>query len=862
MFWDLLCRLRTRFARRNRLQPVRRSHRPRLECLEDRIQPDAGFEVVLQTGHADIGLAYEDGAWDLHVHDETNDTEYEPGGALLFVGPDAKTVQPAGSQWEFLGAGAGNDLWVLPQNQNPNLLFLGVGTEEVEPGAFASYLETDPRVNATAAWVRLTLRDVRGPGEFSVFQTDAFGNPIVWMSTADNGITDDDSLFISVGSHAHYNWTFTGVGLYEIDVEASAFLDDGLGGLTPTSSGVVTYYFGVETEGDDPPGGSVTTILPPPGGLYLLGQNLDVGVQFDVPVTVTGTPEIDLQIGTQTVTAHYVSGSGTPAITFRYTVTAADHDLDGIALATNEIRLAGGTLLDSSGSPVDRSLPTADLSGARVNGAAPFILAVERLDANPTHAAAVRFQVTFSKAVEDVDAADFHTMLTGSLQDVSVVAVSGSGSVYVVTVLTGNGSGVLGLEVDSTASISDGGGNGLGAGFSGGQVYTLNRRPERVIESFYESGHGDIDIHFHDGEWEFEIHADGLGDFAPDEVLIYGGPEGLLMRPAGSEFDFLGVSAGEPIYIWPQGSSNPDVPQLGIGAEGIDGGTLASYFNNDPRYNASGVWVQLQLADVRGPAGAHLSVYRTGLGGVTVLFATSDGITEADSLYLLEGSHNHFHWAFTHPGIYEVDLIASGFLDANGNGVYDPGIDPYTESGVTTFYFGIDLPGGPQLLTIPADPVLELPPPTPPVIVPTPPLTPPMMPPSVPIVPPVGGRVVHVVDVATGRTRLSVLAAPPRFRGQVRAVVGDLNGDGVPDVVTVVWQRGRRPLVRIFDGATGRLLHGFQPFGRDYLGNVALSLVDVNGDGRQNLILTAMSPTPNRVLVYEAWVRTAQRRRS
>src|SRR5262249_45894483 len=49
------------------------------------------FEAVLSAGHVDIGVAYEDG-WDLHVHDEENDEEYEPYDVILHVGAAAITT--------------------------------------------------------------------------------------------------------------------------------------------------------------------------------------------------------------------------------------------------------------------------------------------------------------------------------------------------------------------------------------------------------------------------------------------------------------------------------------------------------------------------------------------------------------------------------------------------------------------------------------------------------------------------------------------------------------------------------------------------------------------------------------------------
>ena len=41
---------------------------------------------VLTAGHTDVGVNYEDGAWDLHVHAEDLGEEYEPDAVWLQVG--------------------------------------------------------------------------------------------------------------------------------------------------------------------------------------------------------------------------------------------------------------------------------------------------------------------------------------------------------------------------------------------------------------------------------------------------------------------------------------------------------------------------------------------------------------------------------------------------------------------------------------------------------------------------------------------------------------------------------------------------------------------------------------------------------
>ncbi len=194
--------------------------------------------TVLTTEHADIGLGYEGGSWDLHIHDETNDVEREADDTLLFVGPNAMG-SASSFHAGFTGAAQGEDIWVLPQSQNPTLLFLGIGAEETDPADFNGWDPGDSRIFAGPFdWLRLNLEGVSGPGHFSVYSDDS----TIWMSTA-SAPADGNSLYILQGGHAHFNLAFTEIGIYEVDFSVTANID----GIGITTSPITTYTFGVET---------------------------------------------------------------------------------------------------------------------------------------------------------------------------------------------------------------------------------------------------------------------------------------------------------------------------------------------------------------------------------------------------------------------------------------------------------------------------------------------------------------------------------------------------------------------------------------------------------------------------------------
>ncbi|TAG81400.1 MAG: hypothetical protein EAZ21_06095 [Betaproteobacteria bacterium] len=110
---------------------------------------------------------------------------------------------------------------------------------------------------------------------------------------------------------------------------------------------------------------SVTSVTVPPNGNYVTGQNVDFTVNWTDQITVTGTPTLSLTVGSTTVNATYLSGSGTNALVFRYTVLSGQNDNDGISVGT--LNLNGGTM-SWAGFPAVRTLNSVgNTSGIYVN---------------------------------------------------------------------------------------------------------------------------------------------------------------------------------------------------------------------------------------------------------------------------------------------------------------------------------------------------------------------------------------------------------------------------------------------------------------------------------------------------------------
>ena len=110
---------------------------------------------------------------------------------------------------------------------------------------------------------------------------------------------------------------------------------------------------------------------PARGETYELAETVEVDVEFDRAVTVTGNPQVALTIGTETRHA-MMSGWGSDSLYFNYTVQDGDRDEDGISIAANALALNGGTITAADGT-TDADLghgavaadPTRKVNGSR-----------------------------------------------------------------------------------------------------------------------------------------------------------------------------------------------------------------------------------------------------------------------------------------------------------------------------------------------------------------------------------------------------------------------------------------------------------------------------------------------------------------
>ena len=164
-----------------------------------------GEASEISVGHVDLGPRLIDGQWRAGLrHDaESGAVWRDPNQTVLRVGDAAIMTAPDSADYPFLADVAGKPVYVVPQTQNPSVVWLGWNTQ-------------DPAVTATIdRGLTMRVGPVSGPGRAWLFlQSGTFGKPLL---LADSGAAPGD-VWIDSGTHVHANWAFSAPGTYTATV--------------------------------------------------------------------------------------------------------------------------------------------------------------------------------------------------------------------------------------------------------------------------------------------------------------------------------------------------------------------------------------------------------------------------------------------------------------------------------------------------------------------------------------------------------------------------------------------------------------------------------------------------------------------
>lgn len=193
----------------------------------------------------------------------------------------------------------------------------------------------------------------------------------------------------------------------------------------------------------------VSSVNVPTSGTYRAGQPLSFTVNFTEAVIVTGSPQLGLVIGLQSQMASYVSGSGSSALIFTYSVQPGEQDGDGIVLSS-ALTPAGGSIQDVATNNAALTLnnvpPTVNI---RVNAVVPSVSISSAAGANgsTTGSNPIPFTITFSESVTGL-AANAIRVTNGTLND-----FTGNGTTYSFRVTPSN-NGIITVNVPANVAQS------------------------------------------------------------------------------------------------------------------------------------------------------------------------------------------------------------------------------------------------------------------------------------------------------------------------------------------------------------------------------------------------------------------------
>ena len=110
---------------------------------------------------------------------------------------------------------------------------------------------------------------------------------------------------------------------------------------------------------------------------------------------------------------------------------------------------------------------------------------------------------------------------------------------------------------------------------------------------------------------------------------------------------------------------------------------------------------------------------------------------------------------------------------------------------------------------------------------------------------------VKVFNALTGQLLCDFFGWPQgTFSGGLRVAVGDVDGDGVPDIICGAGP-GAAPEIKVFSGKTGALLRDYLAFGGNFAGGIYVAAGDVDEDGQADVVAGAGAGKMPQVMVFD-----------
>ena len=209
--------------------------------------------------------------------------------------------------------------------------------------------------------------------------------------------------------------------------------------------------------------------------------------------------------------------------------------------------------------------------------------------------------------------------------------------------------------------------------------------PEPPQRQLIAGGHVDLaTVQLENGALAVRGKSDS-GPFDPATTTLHVTDAAKRPAPSSPAYGFLGVPGGTPIHVIPQ-TFQADVLWAGWNTESVPRGALA------------GDTLDLTLRAARGPG--RVEVYLSGTDGPERVFSSQDLAVRMARIAV--PTHAHANWAFTAPGVYELEFEASATTTAGARLISPPAryavvVGPRNPVATTTTLAVTSTPAGIEL---------------------------------------------------------------------------------------------------------------------------------------------------------------------
>ncbi len=325
---------------------------------------------------------------------------------------------------------------------------------------------------------RLEL-DIGGSTVYATYQSGSGGSALTFRYTVATGNLDTNGIA-----------TVSPLGLNGGTLRDAASNNATLTYTLPNTAGVLV----------DAVVPTISSVTPPADTTYVFGSNLDFVVNFSENVTLSNTTvgdaagsRLEITVGAATRYATYLSGSGTNAVTYRYTPTSQDADANGIAVVSP--LLAGtSTIRDPAGNDATLTFVAPNTTNVLVDATQPTISSITVPSSNVYITGEdLDFTVNFSETVT-LSSTNSRLAITIGSTTRYATYVSGSGGTAILYRYT-----IVSADLDSNGiamtSPLDANGDTILDGVNNSAILTFTApTTSGIIVNYFDFAGGNIEV--------------------------------------------------------------------------------------------------------------------------------------------------------------------------------------------------------------------------------------------------------------------------------------------------------------------------------------------------------------------------------